>query len=290
MILPAQTNPSDMPACGADVLTALQQLITVVAQLRHPEGGCPWDLAQTQASLQPYIIEEAYEVVDAIASQNQEAIAEELGDLLLQVVLQAQVAHDHGYFDLTLVAQKITEKLIRRHPHVFGSGTAQTPEQVHQQWEQIKAAELAAQGISPQVASQLSFKLNKVLRSQPPLTATMQISQKAAQVGFEWDTIKAVWQKVEEEWQEFHQALAEESADRQEEEFGDLLFSLLQIARWKNLDPNSALTGTNRRFIQRLQVMEQYADRPLQDYSLAELETLWQQAKQQLRQGDRPPN
>lgn len=281
--MPPESVQLQFPAAEAEVLTALQQLITVVAQLRNPDGGCPWDLAQTQTSLQPYVIEEAYEVVDAIASHNQAAIADELGDLLLQVVLQAQVAKDQGHFDLAQVAQKITDKLIRRHPHVFGNSNASDPEQVHQQWEQIKLAELAAQGIPPEEAAKLSFKLNKTVRSQPPLTATLQISEKAAQCGFEWETLEAVWQKVDEEWQEFHQALAEESPDRQQEEFGDLLFSLIQIARWKKIDPSVALTGTNRRFIQRLQHMEQYADRPLQDYSLAELETLWQQAKAHLR-------
>jgi XTP/dITP diphosphohydrolase len=288
MPLPPESIQLPFPAAEAEVLTALQQLITVVAQLRNPDGGCPWDLAQTQTSLQPYVIEEAYEVIDAIESHNQAAIADELGDLLLQVVLQAQVAKDQGHFDLAQVAQKITAKLIRRHPHVFGNSNASDPEQVHQQWEQIKLAELAAQGIPPEEATKLSFKLSKTLRSQPPLTATLQISEKAAQCGFEWETLEAVWQKVDEEWQEFHQALAEESHDRQQEEFGDLLFSLIQIARWKKFDPSTALTGTNRRFIQRLQLMEQYADRPLQDYSLAELETLWQRAKAHLRQPTNP--
>lgn len=262
------------------VLAALQQLIEVVAQLRSPEGGCPWDLAQTPQTLIPYVIEEAYETVDAIRSGDQQAIAEELGDLLLQVVLQAQIASEAGQFSLTEVAQGISEKLIRRHPHVFGDVEVNSIEEVRQNWEQIKDEEKA----EPTQTPQLSQKLSNYARSLPPLTAAMKISQKAAGAGFEWDSIDGVWDKFHEELAEFQEALQGEDVAHQESELGDLLFTIVNIARWKGLDPAEALHGTNRRFIQRFVQVESVCDRPLTDYSLEELETLWQQAKVKLAQ------
>jgi len=265
----------------ASALEALQQLIDVVAQLRSPDGGCPWDLAQTPQTLTPYVIEEAYEVVDAIRSGDKNAIAEELGDLLLQVVLQAQIAGEEGQFTLTDVAQGITQKLIRRHPHVFGEVEVQDAEEVHKNWEQIKAAE---KGETTAQAQRLSRKLDRYARTLPPLMAGMKISQKAAAAGFEWDNVEGVWAKFDEELAEFQQAVEQEDKTHQQAELGDLLFTLINIARWYELDPTEALQGTNLRFIQRLAAMEAIADRSLSDYTLAELEHLWQQAKAQLAQ------
>ena len=264
---------------NTDTLAALQELIDVVAKLRSPDGGCPWDLAQTPQTLTPYVIEEAYEVVNAINSGEQDAIAEELGDLLLQVVLQAQIASEYKQFSLKEVAQGISQKLIRRHPHVFGDLTVQSIDEVRQNWEQIKAVEKGEPSPDHQ---KLSHKLSGYVRKLPPLMATMKISQKAAAVGFEWENIDGVWEKFNEELTEFKQALAHETPERQQAELGDLLFSVLQLARWCNLDPSEALQGTNQRFIQRLQKMEAFADRPLSDYSLDELEALWQQAKAEI--------
>jgi XTP/dITP diphosphohydrolase len=263
----------------AETLAALQQLINVVAKLRSPQGGCPWDLAQTPQTLTPYIIEEAYEVVDAINTGEQQAIAEELGDLLLQVVLQAQIAKEYGQFSLQEVAEGICQKLIRRHPHVFGEVSVESVEQVRKNWEEIKAAE---KGQSPLESQKLSTKLSNYVRKLPPLLATMKISHKAAAVGLEWQNIEEVWQKFYEELQEFQQALTQETPEQQQAELGDLLFSILQLARWYNLDPSEALRGTNQRFIQRIQKMEAFADHPFSDYTLEELEALWQQAKAQL--------
>lgn len=267
----------------SSTLEALQELIEVVAKLRDPESGCPWDLAQTPQSLIPYVIEEAYEVVDAIQNGDADAIADELGDLLLQVVLQAQVAKDQGQFDLSIVAKKITEKLIRRHPHVFADLAVNDMDEIHQNWEQIKAQE---KGEDLAEAQKLSAKLKRYARSLPPLTAGMKISQKAAQVGFEWDSIEGVWDKFHEELGEFEQALQHESKENQQAELGDLLFTVINLARWYDLDPSEALQGTNQRFIQRLVQMEAVVDRPLSDYSLDELEKLWQQAKAKLAMGD----
>jgi XTP/dITP diphosphohydrolase len=263
----------------ASVLQALQQLIEVVAQLRSPEGGCPWDLEQTPQTLIPYVIEEAYEVVDAIRSEDKDAIAEELGDLLLQVVLQAQIASETDQFTLKEVAQGITQKLIRRHPHVFADVKVRNAEEVNQNWEQIKAAE---KGETPQEAHVLSRKLTRYARTLPPLMGGMKISQKAAAAGFEWENVEGVWDKFNEELAEFKEALEHKDQAEQEAELGDLLFTLINIARWYDLDPSEALHGTNDRFIQRLSKMESVADRPLSDYTLDELETLWQQAKARL--------
>lgn len=270
---------SNQPQSHAGTLAALQQLIDVVAQLRSPDGGCPWDLAQTPQTLTPYVIEEAYEVVDAIKSGDTGAIAEELGDLLLQVVLQAQIAAEEGKFSLTEVAQGITQKLIRRHPHVFGDVEVQSVDEVRQNWEQIKAAE---KGESSADAQQLSRKLSRYARTLPPLMAGMKISQKAAAAGFEWENIDGVWAKFHEELAELQQAIAQETPEEQQAELGDLLFTLINLARWYKLDPAEALQGTNQRLIQRLEKMEAVADRSLSDYTLEELETLWQQAKAQL--------
>jgi len=256
-------------------LEALQHLIDVVAQLRNPDGGCPWDLAQTPESLTPYVLEEAYEVVDAIQQGDRGHIAEELGDLLLQVVLQSQIFSETDGFDLGDVAQGIADKLIRRHPHVFGDDPAATPEEVSVSWDAIKASEKGNQGDVT-----LTSKLARYGRTLPPMVATMKISKKAARAGFEWKTLDGVWEKVDEELGEFRHALAHESAENQAAEFGDVLFSLMQVARWCDIDPVAALQGTNRRFVQRFGLLEQAADKPIDDHSIEELEALWQRAKQ----------
>jgi XTP/dITP diphosphohydrolase len=269
------------PATNPVTLQALDQLIAVIAQLRHPETGCPWDLKQTPQSLIPYVIEEAYEVVDALRQEDPAAIAEELGDLLLQVVLQAQLGQEAGSFDLGAIAQGITDKMVRRHPHVFGDTTVANADEVNRNWDAIKAAE-KGETHNPNL---LSPKLSKYNRTLPPLMAATRISQQAAKAGFEWDSVEGVWEKFEEELQELKTAIAEEPKANQEGELGDLLFTLVNIARWHDLDPSAALQGTNRRFIHRFEQVETVAGRPLTDYSLEELEALWQQAKAKLSQG-----
>ncbi len=264
-------------------LPALQRLIEVVARLRDPDGGCPWDLAQTPQSLIPYVIEEAYETVAALQTGTTADVCEELGDLLLQVILQAQIASEQTQFTLADIADGISEKLIRRHPHVFGDDNAETVEAVRHNWEQIKAQEKG------NVPARISDKFQRYAHTLPPLMASLKISKQAAAFGFEWDTIEAVWGKVEEEWQEFHDAIASGDKAHQEAEFGDLLFALIQVARWQGLDPSQALQGTNHRFTQRLRTMEDNADRPLTDYDLAALDALWTQAKRQLGQGSAKP-
>ncbi|MBE9191358.1 nucleoside triphosphate pyrophosphohydrolase [Gloeocapsopsis crepidinum LEGE 06123] len=269
---------SNQPQATDETLVAIQELIDVVAKLRSPDGGCPWDLAQTPETLIPYVIEEAYEVVDAIRTQDRDAIAEELGDLLLQVVLQAQIASEVGNFSLKEIAQGITQKLIRRHPHVFSDVSVQNVDEVRQNWEQIKAAE---KGTSLTDAQKLGYKLSRYARSLPPLMAGMKISQKAAAAGFEWENVEGVWAKYHEELAEFQEAIAHHSPEQQAE-LGDLLFVIINLARWYQLDPEAALQGTNQRFVQRIIQMETFAERPLSEYTLEELENLWQQAKVKL--------
>lgn len=261
------------------ILNALGRLVDVVADLRHPESGCPWDLQQTHKTLIPYAIEEAYEVVDAIQGGDDEHIAEELGDLLLQVVLHAQVAQDDGTFDLQVVADGIADKLIRRHPHVFGDRPTNDLEEIHRTWDEIKAAE-KGETHDPQ---RLSPKLHKYSRTLPPLMAATKISVKAAKAGFEWESVDGVWDKFHEELDEFRQAIAHEPKENQLAELGDILFTLVNIARWHGLDASEALQSTNRRFIQRFEQVEEASDRPLTDYSLEALEALWQQAKANLK-------
>ena len=263
---------------------ALQRLIDVVAKLRSPEGGCPWDLQQTPETLIPYVLEEAYEVVDAIRQGEAESIADELGDLLLQVVLQAQIFSESNQFDLKTVAEGIAEKLIRRHPHVLGDVAAQTVYEVRQNWEQIKATEEQAK--SEAAEQSLIPRFRRYARSLPPLTAAMKISHKAADVGFEWEDVQGVWDKFHEELGEFEQALREETKAQQQAELGDLLFTIVNLARWYDLDPVEALRGTNERFIQRFALLEDAigTGRSMSDYSLEEFERLWQQAKAKLKQ------
>jgi XTP/dITP diphosphohydrolase len=284
----APESPNSPNSSLSASLAQLQRLIDIVAQLRNPDGGCPWDLKQTPQSLIPYVIEEAYEVVDAIqeaeVTGDQGAIAEELGDLLLQVVLQAQVAQDAGDFDLSTVAEGIADKLVRRHPHVFGDVETQDLAEIHRTWETIKAAEKA----DSEDPNQLSPKLTRYARSLPPLTAASKISRKAAKAGFEWENLAGVWDKFEEELGEFRHAIAHESPERQEAELGDLLFTLVNIARWQGLDPSAALQGTNRRFIQRFAQVEAAIGNTMEHRSPAELEALWQQAKAKLTQADPP--
>jgi XTP/dITP diphosphohydrolase len=261
-------------------LTALQSLIDVVAQLRNPKGGCPWDLAQTPESLIPYIIEEAYETVDAIRQGEKRAIAEELGDLLLQVVLQSQIASETQQFSLTEVADGITQKLIRRHPHVFGDVQVNSIEEVHANWAQIKATE---RGQSPEVETPLSQKLERYTRRLPPLMAGLKLSEKAASAGFEWPDMDGVWAKFYEELSEFQEALLKGDQTEQKAELGDLLFTLVNIARWCQIDPAAALHLTNIKLIERIRAIEQQTTKPLSEHSPTALDELWQAAKQALK-------
>jgi len=278
--------PMDAEAPAGATLAALAELVAVVARLRDPERGCPWDLEQTHASLVPYVLEEAHEVADAIRHGDDAHLAEELGDLLLQVVLHAQIANEAGRFNLEQITRGISAKLVRRHPHVFAGAEAERT------WEAIKAEEQqqrqAAQGgeVQPS-ASPLSDRLASKVRGQPALAGAMTISRKAAAAGFEWDDIAGVWEKVHEELDELKEAVAEAMANgdraHAQEELGDLLFTLVNVARWCGLDLEAGLAGTNRRFLDRFSRVEAALGGELQGRSIRELEGHWQQAKAAIR-------
>ena len=284
-------------------LAALAELIAVVDRLRDPDDGCPWDLEQTHASLVPYVLEEAHEVADAIRHGDDGHLAEELGDLLLQVVLHARIASEQGRFDLAAIAEGITGKLIRRHPHVFAGAEAKDSAAVRRSWEAIKAAEQrerAAQAASREgaeaggapdaspggaavSASPLSDQLARRVRGQPALAGAMTISKKAAAAGFEWDDMDGVWQKVHEELDELKEAVASGDKAHAQEELGDVLFTLVNVARWCGIDPEAGLAGTNRRFLDRFSRVEAALGGDLQGRGIRELEGLWQQAKAEIR-------
>lgn len=261
----------------------VQALVDVVAQLRDPDGGCPWDLEQTPQTLTKYILEEAYEVIEAIHAQDDAAIADELGDLLLQVVLQAQIARENQTFSLATISQGITEKLIRRHPHVFSETSVNSVDEVRANWDAIKATE---QGLDPQDNQQLSRKMLKEAKTFPPIIAGLKLAKRAAQAGLEWPDLAGVWAKFYEELAEFQEAMLMGQEQEQLAELGDLLFTLINIARWSKLDPSMALGLTNQKLIQRVQFIEAQADKPLTDYSLEELDELWNRAKQTLNNSD----
>jgi XTP/dITP diphosphohydrolase len=263
---------------------AMHDLVEVVAQLRDPHHGCPWDLKQTHQSLVPYVLEEAHEVVDAIRHGDDRHLKEELGDLLLQVVLHAQLAQEQQRFDLDAIARGITDKLIRRHPHVFGHAEAHDSETVSANWDSIKAAEQAERGeISSESTSPLSDQLTKKVRGQPALAGAMTISRKAAKAGFEWDDMKGVWDKVHEELDELKEAVSSGDQQHAQEELGDLLFTLVNVARWCEIQPEEGLAGTNQRFLDRFSRVETALGGDLQGRSIKELEMVWQQAKLAIR-------
>ena len=256
---------------------ALQRLIEVVAQLRDPTTGCPWDLEQTHASLVPYVLEEAHEVADAIRHGDDNHLKDELGDLLLQVVLHAQIAEEEQRFDLDTIADGISDKMIRRHPHVFGDAEATSSDDVRRSWDAIKRqerAEALAGSTSP-----LSDQLRGKVRGLPALAGAMTISKKAAKAGFEWDDMDGVWEKVHEELDELKEALASRNRSHAQEELGDLLFTLVNVARWCGIEPEEGLAGTNQRFLDRFSRIETALGGDLQGRSIHELEALWKQAK-----------
>lgn len=252
-------------------LRAFGRLLDIMDELREK---CPWDKKQTIDSLRHLTIEEAYELSDAILSKDMEEIQKELGDVLLHIVFYARIASETQTFDIADVIEQLCEKLIRRHPHIYGDVQADNEEQVKKNWEQLKQAE-----------GQKSV-LSGVPQSLPALIKAMRIQEKARAVGFDWDEAVQVLDKVEEELHEFKSHLQEGTLKNQEQaeaEFGDLLFALINYARLAGINPETALERTNRKFIRRFQYLEQKAreqGRHLQDMTLAEMDALWNEAKQ----------
>ena len=273
-------------ASGSEVFQhqdPLRRLEDLVARLRDPADGCPWDREQTHQSLTPYVLEEAHEVADAIRHGDDQHLKEELGDLLLQVVLHARIAEEDNRFDLNAVAAGISEKLIRRHPHVFADAEARDSAAVRISWEAIKAQERAGAKAAAVSASPLSDQLASKVRGQPALSGAMTISRKAAKAGFEWEDIAGVWSKVNEELEELKDAICSGDKAHAQEELGDVLFTLVNVARWCEISPEEGLAGTNQRFLDRFSRVEAALDGDLEGHSIQKLEELWQQAKQAIR-------
>lgn len=259
----------------------LDDLLDIMATLRG-EGGCSWDRKQTFDSLAKYVIEEAHEVTEAIASRDYRHLCEELGDLLLQVVFQSQIAREQGLFEFSDVVQAISAKLIRRHPHVFADQTGLTPEQVSSQWELIKAEEKAGKGKGDHF-------MDEVASGLPALARAEKLQKQASKVGFDWHDPLAVVLKMREELDEIDQALADHP-EQVPGEVGDLLFGVVNLARHLGVDSEQALKLTNEKFVRRFNHIEdslKAKGKSLADSDLGEMETLWQEAKG--REGS-PPN
>jgi ATP diphosphatase len=262
----------------------IDRLLEIMAALRTPQTGCPWDLEQNFSTIAPYTLEEAYEVADAIARDDLTDLKEELGDLLLQVVFHARIAEEQDAFAFGDVVQAITEKLIRRHPHVFGEERSDTPQAVEGLWERIKDEEKAARN-----GGQSEGALAGVPVGLPALTRALKLQQKASKVGFDWNDPHAVLRKIREEADEIEAALgtgAAAPADTNEAaaEVGDLLFAAVNLARHLHADPESVLRQTNRKFERRFGSIERALaaeGKAPQDASLAEMDALWDEAKAQ---------
>lgn len=253
--------------------TTLREIIAI---LRGPEG-CPWDREQTHQSIRKHLIEETYEVLETIDEDDPEAMCEEMGDLLMQVMLHSQIAEDEGDFTIDDVILGLNDKLIRRHPHVFGDRDADTSDQVVKNWEQIKTEEKKKKGVNVEERS----LLEGIPKGLPGLMTSYELSKKAAKVGFDWDQVKEVYAKIEEELEEVKQAKHEQEV---KEELGDLLFAVANLARFLKVDPEEALALTNRKFKARFQYIERKLkekDQPIAEAALDEMEALWQEAKRQ---------
>lgn len=251
-------------------MEAFGRLLDILDELRVK---CPWDRKQTNESLRPNTIEEVYELCDALMKNDQKNICKELGDVLLHVVFYAKIGSENGAFDIKDVCDKLCDKLIFRHPHVFGEVKADTAEQVSENWEQIKLKEKDGN----------KSVLSGVPKALPSLIKAYRIQDKVRNVGFDWEQREQVWQKVKEEIGEFEAEVADMDKEKAEAEFGDVLFSLINAARLYKINPDNALERTNHKFIRRFNYLEEHTlkqGRKLQDMTLAEMDEIWNEAKQ----------
>lgn len=257
------------------------ELIAVMARLRAP-GGCPWDREQTYASLAPYLLEETYETFDAIqdaAEGKPENLREELGDLLLQVIFHSVIAAERGDFTIDEVVKEASQKLILRHPHVFGDAQLHTADDVLQNWDQLKADQRKASGKKEEQKASI---LDDVSLNFPALLEGQKLTRKAAKVGFDWENREQVREKIEEEFAELEKAVSENDAGKVQEEVGDVLFAVLNLARKLEVDPETALKQTNRKFRRRFAYIEKELKargKTLEDAGLEEMDALWNKAK-----------
>lgn len=273
MNLPVKDKPANKEAAA---LPNMLQLISIMARLRDKEQGCPWDLEQNFQSIARYTIEEAYEVVDAIEREDMAELKEELGDLLLQVVFHAQMAQESGLFSFEDVAEAICQKMTKRHPHVFSDTQVASTEDVHSNWEKLKAEERATKSEDPSVLANIPVAF-------PALIRALKLQKRAAHAGFDWENSAGVIAKIEEELAEVRQADTQEA---RQEEIGDLLFAVSNLARHYKVNAEDALRGANQKFEHRFRAVEsalKARGKTLEDSNLEEMEALWQQAKQSPR-------
>lgn len=249
----------------------LERLIEIFEILRG-ENGCVWDRAQTHETLVSNMLEEAYEAVEAIKEGDVEHLREELGDVLLQVVLHSQIAKDNNEFDIEDVAKELNEKLIHRHPHVFGDASVSSKEDVLEKWDQLKKEE----------KKERKSQMDGIPITLPALMACQKISKRAIKVGFEWDKVETLMECVNSEFDEFFEEVKNNNKDAMEDEMGDILFAVVNLARWHNIDAEQALLRANRKFTKRFRMMEKLATKPLEEYSFEEYDKLWKSAKKEV--------
>ena len=251
----------------------LEKLVDLIGVLRS-ENGCPWDREQTHATLRPNMLEEAYEAVDAINDNDMPHLKEELGDVLLQVILHSQIAKEEGAFDIEDVAKGLHDKIIHRHPHVFGNIKVNSPEEALKSWDKIKKEE----------KSHRKSAMDGVSKSQSALMSAQKISKKAVKCGFEWPDENSLYDCIKSEFKEFKEASKADDGANMEEEMGDILFAVVNLARWNKIDAEQALIKANQKFMTRFRKMEELAQKPLEEYNFKEYDSLWQAAKLALKE------
>lgn len=250
----------------------LEKLVDLIGVLRS-ENGCPWDREQTHSTLRPNMVEEAYEAIDAINDNDMKHLKEELGDVLLQVILHSQIAKEEGAFDIEDVAKGLHDKIIHRHPHVFGNVKVNSPEEALLSWDKIKKEE----------KSHRKSAMDGVSKAQSALMSAQKISKKAVKCGFEWPDEDSLYDCIQSEFKEFKEASEANDRTNMEEEMGDILFAVVNLARWNKIDAEQALIKANQKFMTRFRKMEELAAKPLEEYTLEEYDTLWKSAKQALQ-------
>jgi tetrapyrrole methylase family protein / MazG family protein len=258
-----------------DAESRFGKLLTLIEELRSPEGGCPWDIRQTKEDVGRYLLDETYEVLDAIAKDSPAALREELGDLLFMILFLARIAEEENLFEINGVLEDITAKMIRRHPHVFGDAKVKDAAEVKRNWDQIK------RDVEKRGEGEASI-LARIPRTMPALMRAQKITSEAAKVGFDWDRAESVIAKVEEELGEFREALAKGDPDRVRDEIGDILFSIVNLSRHLNVNSEEALRSTNRKFEERFLYIEQRLRERGKDpatSTLEEMDALWEEAK-----------
>lgn len=248
-----------------------KELVEVIARLRAKDG-CQWDREQTHSTLRPNMIEEAYEAVDAIDDNDLKHLQEELGDVLLQVLLHSQIASEEGAFSIEDVSRELKEKLIHRHPHVFGNVKVNSIDDILNNWDKLKAEE----------KTHRKSAMDGISKAQSALMSAQKISKRAVKTGFEWPNEKSLYDCIYSEFEEFKEAEAEGDREHMEEEYGDILFATVNLARWNKIDAEQALLKANKKFMKRFRKMEELATKPLNDYSFEEYDALWKQSKKQV--------